>query len=51
MAAIVASTVIGRSPDEVFAYAVDPANLPKWQENVVSATHEGARRWAWGRAW
>ncbi len=42
MAAIVASTVIGRSPDEVFAYAVDPANLPKWQENVVSATHEGA---------
>ncbi len=42
MAAIVASTVIGRSPGEVFAFAVDPANLPKWQENVVSASHEGA---------
>ncbi len=42
VAAIVASTVIGRSPDEVFAFAVDPANLPKWQGNVVSASHEGA---------
>ncbi len=42
MAAIVASTDISRSPDEVFAYAVDPANLPRWQENVVSATHDGA---------
>ena len=41
MAALVASTDINRSPDEVFAYAVDPANLPAWQENVVSATHEG----------
>jgi hypothetical protein len=40
VAAIVASIVIGRSPDVVFAYAVDPANLPKWQENVVSASHE-----------
>jgi uncharacterized protein YndB with AHSA1/START domain len=39
--AIVASTEIGRSPHEVFAYAVDPANLAKWQENVVSATHDG----------
>jgi len=29
------------SPHEVFAYAVDPANLAKWQENVVSATHDG----------
>ena len=42
MAAIVASTDISRSPDEVFAYVVDPANLPGWQENVVSATHDGA---------
>jgi len=42
VAAIVASTDIGRSPGEVFAYAVDPANLAKWQENVVSASHEGA---------
>ena len=42
MAAIVASTEISRSPDEVFAYAVDPAHLPTWQENVVSATHDGA---------
>jgi uncharacterized protein YndB with AHSA1/START domain len=41
VAAIVASTDINRSPDEVFAYAIDPANLPEWQENVVSATHEG----------
>ena len=42
MVAIVASIDISRSPDEVFAYAVDPAHLPEWQENVVSATHDGA---------
>jgi uncharacterized protein YndB with AHSA1/START domain len=41
VAAIIASTEISRSPDDVFAYAVDPANLPTWQENVVSATHDG----------
>lgn len=41
MTAIVASTDINRSPGEVFAYAVEPANLPTWQGNVVSATHEG----------
>jgi uncharacterized protein YndB with AHSA1/START domain len=42
VAAIVASILISRSPAEVFAWAVDPANLPKWQENVVSASHDGA---------
>ena len=41
MAPIVASTEISRPPAEVFAYAVDPAHLTAWQENVVSATHEG----------
>jgi uncharacterized protein YndB with AHSA1/START domain len=35
MAAIVASTEIARSPDDVFAYITDPMNLPEWQESVV----------------
>ncbi|HZD23399.1 MAG TPA: SRPBCC family protein [Acidimicrobiia bacterium] len=37
MAAIVSTIEISRSPDEVFAYAVEPANLADWQDNVVSA--------------
>ncbi len=41
MTAIVASLEIDRAPEDVFAYAVDPANLADWQENVVSARHEG----------
>lgn len=43
MAAIVASIEIDRPPAEVFRYAVDPAHLSHWQENVVSAHAEGAR--------
>ena len=38
MGAITASVEIDRSPGEVFGYAVDPANLAQWQENVVSAS-------------
>ncbi len=30
-------TEIGRPPEEVFAYATDPAKLPTWQLNTVSA--------------
>lgn len=41
MPVIVASTEIDRPPEDVFGYAVDPANLPEWQENVVSASHDG----------
>lgn len=41
MTAIVSSIEIDRTPGEVFAYAVDPTNLDDWQENVVSASHEG----------
>ena len=41
MTAVVASTEIDRSPQEVFDYAVDPAHLADWQENVVSASAEG----------
>ena len=41
MSAVIASIEIDRSPDEVFSYAVDPAHLAEWQENVVSASAEG----------
>ena len=41
MSAIVASIEIDRPPVEVFRYAVDPAHLSHWQENVVSAHAEG----------
>jgi uncharacterized protein YndB with AHSA1/START domain len=41
MSAVTASVEIDRSPDEVFAYAVDAAHLAEWQENVVSAAAEG----------
>ena len=41
MSTVVASTEIDRSPQEVFAYAVDPAHLAEWQENVVTASAEG----------
>jgi carbon monoxide dehydrogenase subunit G len=32
---------IARSPEEVFAYLTDPANLPAWQSGVRSAELEG----------
>lgn len=41
MAAIVSSIEISRSPEEVFEYAIDPAHLPEWQENVVTAHLQG----------
>ena len=31
-------TEIERAPAEVFAFATDPARLPEWQTNTVSAT-------------
>ncbi len=30
-------TEVGRPPEEVFAFATDPARLPEWQTNTVSA--------------
>lgn len=35
MTAIVVSTEISRSPDDVFAYVTDPTRLPEWQDSVV----------------
>jgi uncharacterized protein YndB with AHSA1/START domain len=37
VAPIVTSTEIARPPEDVFAYVIDPAHLPEWQESVVSA--------------
>jgi uncharacterized protein YndB with AHSA1/START domain len=31
---------IGRPPSEVFAFVTDPAQLPRWQTNTVSADPE-----------
>ncbi len=33
-------TEIARPPEEVFAFATDPAQLPRWQTNAVSAVPE-----------
>jgi uncharacterized protein YndB with AHSA1/START domain len=41
MAAVIASIEINASVEKVFDYAIDPANLAAWQENVVSASQEG----------
>jgi uncharacterized protein YndB with AHSA1/START domain len=41
MAPIVSSIEIGRAPEEVFSYVVDPSRLAEWQESVVSAHVEG----------
>jgi uncharacterized protein YndB with AHSA1/START domain len=35
MSAIVSTIEIARSPDEVYAYATDPARFPEWQRDVV----------------
>ncbi len=34
-------TEIERPVSEVFAYVIDPTNLPRWQTNTVSAVVEG----------
>lgn len=34
---------IARTPEEVFAYLTDVANLPKWQSGVRSASRDGDR--------
>jgi uncharacterized protein YndB with AHSA1/START domain len=41
-------TEIERPVSEVFAYVTDPAKLPSWQTNTVSATVEGGGRLALG---
>jgi uncharacterized protein YndB with AHSA1/START domain len=41
MAAIVSTIEIDRPPDEVFAYATDPARFPEWQADVVRVEVEG----------
>jgi uncharacterized protein YndB with AHSA1/START domain len=35
------SVVINRPPDEVFAYATDPANVPEWQSSALEAGVDG----------
>jgi carbon monoxide dehydrogenase subunit G len=35
---------IDRTPDEVFAYVTDLANLPRWQSGVVEANVDGELR-------
>jgi uncharacterized protein YndB with AHSA1/START domain len=41
MPAIVGSTEIARSPEDVFAYATDFAHFPEWQGSVTSVRPEG----------
>jgi uncharacterized protein YndB with AHSA1/START domain len=41
MAALVNSIEIDRPPDEVFAYATDPARFPEWQGDVVRVEVDG----------
>jgi hypothetical protein len=36
---------IGRLPDEVYDYAVDPANLPEWAPGLGSAVENVDGRW------
>ncbi len=40
MVDVVTETVIGRSANEVAAYAADPDNAPLWYANIESATWE-----------
>jgi uncharacterized protein YndB with AHSA1/START domain len=37
MRRVEASGEIGATPDEVFDFLADPANLPRWQTGIVSA--------------
>ena len=41
MAPIVSSIEIARPPEEVFAYATDPARFAEWQDDVVGVRVEG----------
>ena len=42
MAPIVSSIEIARRPADVFAYVMDPARLPEWQESLLSTRTEGS---------
>ena len=33
--------VVNRPPEEVFAYATDPANVPEWQSSALEASVDG----------
>ena len=33
--------MIDLPPDEVFAYATDPANVPEWQSSALETTVDG----------
>lgn len=35
---------IARPPEQVFAYVTDPAKLPTWQTNTISAVPDGPLR-------
>jgi uncharacterized protein YndB with AHSA1/START domain len=35
------TVVVERSPDDVFAYLTEPANLPEWQVSVLEAKSDG----------
>jgi uncharacterized protein YndB with AHSA1/START domain len=41
MAPIVTTAEISRPPDEVFAYATDPAQFSEWQKGVVDGHMDG----------
>ncbi|WP_432949454.1 SRPBCC family protein [Kribbella sp. CA-253562] len=41
MAAIVSTVEVAGTPDEVFAYVVDPDRFPEWQAGVVDGQLEG----------
>jgi threonine dehydrogenase-like Zn-dependent dehydrogenase len=38
------TVVVERSPDDVFAYLTEPANLPEWQTSVLEAKSDGPLR-------
>jgi len=44
MAPLSNSVEIARSPEEVFAYVVDPTRFKEWQEAVVGASPSGRGR-------